>query len=345
MDYSERRAYIEKMYGIPMMLENGETVVLTENDKKCSLEEIKKSNDPNNSYGLKRDFEQLEEVMLVHKTNYAPHDSTIESRMTANVFDTSGVFINGEPYTINLRPCRNTVHFAANHEVSPNGGGNWDDCKYAIITPLTSIPKDKYKSNCPVDTFVNGPVTLTEKAYLLCPKDEIEEMKKSNPNLYVIGYEGTSALDYANSLLWMLGYPVGQGNDWGFSSQHQTSYENLLSQNGYENLSPHYYSETKEIEEANWNMTYVVGVLELIMNTPKLHNIDSHELAKQTMLYETLCFCDDATPGFLNMLLFQIGMKESYPGSFASPEEFEQYCISLIDEAKHASKEEAQTLS
>lgn len=334
MTFKERCEFIDRVFEIMEKLENGEMVVLNESDRNRSKEMIKESN---NSYLDIRKFEQLKDVMLVHKTHYAPKNSTIETRMSANVIDTIPISIFNETYNINLRPCRNTLHFSANHEVHANVGGDWNSCKYAIITPLLSIPKDRIKSNCSVDTFVYGPVSLKKGSYILCPKEEVETIKLKNPGLIVVGYEGTCAMDYANALLWVLGYPVAYGDDWGFCSDHQKSYDEVLLNAGYKDFTPHYYTDDNELEDADWNISYTVGILELIINQPELHSIDSEELAKQTRIFNSICYCDKATPGYFNNLLEEIGMTKSYVGGFTRVYEVHDYCISLIDEAKEIS--------
>ena len=332
MGFDDRYAYIYRKVEIMENLKQSESIILTEKDKKINGEEIASSN--KNDYYSRREFKKLSDIMLVHKTNYAPKNSTIESRISANVMDTVSVTIFGQSYDINLRPCRDTVHFCANHEVTANNGGNWDLCKYAVITPLLNIPKKKFRSNCPVDTFVEGAVLLKGKSYVLCPKEEMETVKMNNPGLIVVGYEGNS-LGYANTLLWILGYPVAYGNSWGFSSsQNQKAYEEIVLKAGYKSLSPHFFSEENIVENSNISISYAVGILELIINHPELHNIDSYELAEETKLFTTLCYCDTTTPGYLNKLLSEIGLNESYTNKFASNDEFDSYCISLIDEAK-----------
>ena len=334
MDWVESRAFIDRIYEVESKLEEGETVVLTENDKKLSKEQIKESNDSKNFMATKRPFEKLEDYMLVHKTQYAPQNSIIETRMSGNVVDKTMVPIGDKFYEINVRPCRNTVHFSSNHEVRGNSGGNWDNCKYAVVTPLVSIPKEQFRSNKSVDTFVEGRVSLKSGSYILCPKEEMETIKMKNPGIIIVGYDGENVLDYANTLLWMLGYPVVYGDDWGIDSYHDKSYHEVLEKAGFKNFDAHTYTDMANVENANWCISYAVGILELIANNSEFANIDSRELVEQSGLFKTLCYCDAATPGYLNNLLDEIGMKKSFVGPFADDEEFDKYCIALIDEAK-----------
>ena len=333
MNINEILAFTNRSYDVRLQLARGETVILTEQDKIMGTEEIRKANDRKN-FGDKREFKQLKDIMLVHKTKYPPQNSTIQSRVSANVVDQGHVFIGSKAYTVNIRPCRNTIHFSANHEVTGNSGGDWNDCKYIIITPLVNIPKKQFRSNRSVDTFVEGAVALKKGTYLLCPKDEIETLKMKNPGVCVIGYEGTVAQDYAETLLWMLGYPVPYGGSWGFSSSHTKSYMDVLKESGYDKFDAHFYSKSVEIENANFCISYAVGILELIMNNLELASMDSYELVEQTRMTQIIGPCDQATPGYLNKLLTEIGMAPSYVAPFKDYEELENYCIALVDEAK-----------
>ena len=335
MEFSESLAFIERGYEVKRNLAHGTPVVLTEEDKKKGVMEIKESNDRRKFGRESREFKKLDDVMLVHKTNYPPRKCTIETRVSAKVVEQETIFIFEGWYTVNSRPYRNTVHFAANHEVSGNSGGDWYSMKYAVITPLTSIPKERVKSNRSVDTFVEGSVSIGEGSYILCPKEEMAAIQEMNPGVTVVGYEGTCVLDYANILLWILDKPVVFGNDWGIASEQAESYQSVLTREGYTNFDAHYFSETEKVSNANKGMSLAVGILELIMNTPELCSIDdSYEIAEQGGLFDTLCYCDRATPGYLDKLLNEIGLKGRYEGPFASNEDFQDWCVSLIDEAK-----------
>ena len=202
--------------------------ILTEEDKKYVEGQIESSISSEFSM-FKREINSVEDIMLIHKTNYAPKDEVIGTRLSSEVIDTSEVIINGVKYDVKVRPVRDTVHFSVNHEVSSHGGGNWDDCKYAVLVPLLSIPKEQFGSNRVVDTFTKGKVKLTDQAYIICPQEEIEKVQKDNPKVTIISYEGTNVKDYAKILLWMLGYSVERGNEWGL--------ENTYNANKYYNIS------------------------------------------------------------------------------------------------------------
>lgn len=73
---------------------------------------------------------------------------------------------------------RNTVHMAMNDEVSSHMYGSWEDCKYAILIPMSDIQNSQIGYASCVDTFTKGSLKLSQNSWILCPIDEVEQMKK-----------------------------------------------------------------------------------------------------------------------------------------------------------------------
>ena len=96
-------------------------------------------------------------------------------------------------------------------------------------------------------------------------------------------------MDYANTLLWMLGYSVELGNDWGFEDvERENAYTNMILNAGYSSVKYHYYSNTKEIERKNYYISYIIGVIELVKNNPKLYNIDTETIINDSKISKYL---------------------------------------------------------
>lgn len=320
-------------------IENNIQIILTEDDKKYLMKKISESHYKEAFFQEKRRIEKLEDIMLVHKTNFAPINNEIGTRFSSKVVDIANVTISGKQYDINLRPRRNSVHFSVNHEVMPNNGGSWSLCKYAVLIPLLSVPKWQFVSNNCVDTFTNGKISLNNKAYIICPKEDVDEIKRKNSNVTVIGYEGTNVLDYANSLLWALGYSVELGNDWGFNdTNRQNAYSKLIIENGYSTTQHHSKTKTKIIEEKNYYVCFIIGVIELIKNNPEMHNIDSDIIIKDSKIAEYLYYCDIDTYELFNSYLYEIGVEPYFPVEGINQEDYMNYCKLLIDNAKQLGK-------
>lgn len=86
---------------------------------------------------------QLEDLVVVHLTNYCPSQDASGQYEMQNTFNASEWSVP-----------RNTIHFALNHPVQANSGGSWDDMPYAIIAPLDKMVEANGKPYIlnPVDT-------------------------------------------------------------------------------------------------------------------------------------------------------------------------------------------------
>lgn len=158
-----------KEKGIPLVLDSSDTII------------------PNIA-----EFDKLDDLVLVHKTNYAPKGDTILTTGNAGATVKQQIMVGDRTINIEFPLSRQTVHFAVNGEVLSHERGNWDDSRYAIIIPMVDVPN----ISCfrVEDTFTNGNVDIS-KGYLLCPVNEVEEIKRNNPNLTVIGYKDNINLE------------------------------------------------------------------------------------------------------------------------------------------------------
>lgn len=160
-------------------------------------------------------FDKLDDLVLVHKTSYAPTNNEIKTTTNSNAYKNQSIKLGNETLDINFKLYRNTVHFAVNGEVSSHAWGNWDDCKYAIIIPIREV-KNINTFNV-VDTYTVGNVDIS-KGYILCPEEQIDKVKKDNPDTCVIGYKGTNVNNFANVFITMLGYKQKNMNQSTWSS-------------------------------------------------------------------------------------------------------------------------------
>ena len=148
-------------------------------------------------------FDKLEDLVLVHKTNYAPTNNEIKTVSNSNVQCKEQINICGNQIEINYNLVRDTVHFAVNGEVGSHFYGSWDEMKYAVIIPFTEVLNIVNFSTG--DTYTKGNVDISN-GYLLCPEEEIDQIRKNNSNLIVIGYKGRSVDGIADAFITMLGY-------------------------------------------------------------------------------------------------------------------------------------------
>lgn len=176
-----------------------------------------------------RDYFTLNSLIGVHKTQIPPIDSQIKTSKSANVTRKENIVIDGQKYSYEYCLERDTVHMSINDEVSSHTYGNWDDCKYAILIPITEIPQEKIVNAAPMDTFTKGNIKLTQSCWILCPANEVQQIKQNNPGVKVLGYEGENVLGYPQPFLSSLGYRAENAGMWSWSDeQSNEEYHNLM---------------------------------------------------------------------------------------------------------------------
>ncbi len=187
-------------------------------------------NDKNKS----KKIEGANDLVLVHLTDYIPKNGVISSTKDSGACTVEE--FEGISYKVPSQ--RDTVHFALNGAVEPNNGGNWDNCKYAIIIPFADIDKSKMKGGTTSDLYSKGSVQLPEGSYLLCPDTERERLQEElGESIKVIGIEGDKAKIYANAFIQKLGYkqkPIGDYG-WGYkeSDKEQAVAEEVFLENKF----------------------------------------------------------------------------------------------------------------
>lgn len=260
---------------IELLKNNKKDIILSEEDKNGFCEIKTKLKD-------KRGF------VCVHKTNYIPTDNRIKTAKEANVILKSNIDINGEEQEIEYKNERNTIHFCMNGEVASHTYGNWDNCKYAVIKPLESINSKQIKGAIPVDLFVENGVELGNDTWILCPQNESETIKKSNPNVNVIEYEGENVTGYADTLLYYLGYAYLRGNnrewiDYETRAHNTDLLYNSLRKDNVPNLGiPHMETVFSKIEDTKCDMNIESAKIKILKEKNMLNTIEeiNNEIGK-----------------------------------------------------------------
>jgi len=222
-------------------------------------------NDFSNTYKkTKPDVDNLEGLILVHKTNYAPIDSRIKSTKEAKSYVEETHIIANQKIDTRIRRSRNTVHFSVNGEVSSHFNGDWEETKYAVLVPFTDISKEQIGSACSADTYTVGGVSLTPNCWILVPKGEKELVRKNNPQVNIIEYEGNTVTRYADQVIKMLGYSPQSIDKFNWhNSDSQEKYYNLMLKNNL-SMSPHINSIHKYNETFETYMQIIVQVMQYI---------------------------------------------------------------------------------
>lgn len=159
-------------------------------------------------------IESIDDLVLVHMTNYIPENGVIKTPKDAKVMFNEEW--HGMKYQI--PQMRNTVHFALNHEVSPNQNRNID-CRYAIIIPLKDMNPLDFVGGTAVDFYSNKSIELPESAVILCPKEDEELIKeKMKREISIIGFDGEISNGKPNQVIQELGYKVEKGGQYNWEN-------------------------------------------------------------------------------------------------------------------------------
>ena len=243
-----------------ILKENNIPIVLTEADK-VETE-------------VERDYSSKSAFIGVHKTQFAPTDSKIKTAKEAKAVSKETITINGQEYEYEFMSERDTVHMAMNDEVSSHMYGSWEDCKYSILIPMSDIPNEQIGYACSVDTFTKGSLRLSENCWILCPIDEVEQIKRNNPNVHAIGYEGESVFGYSSPFLSALGYRAEDVGMWSWDDEEsKKQFAELMEQEGLK-IAHHSATHFHEDENALAEINSVVSICNMIKNNGLLENAD-----------------------------------------------------------------------
>ena len=242
----------------------------------------------------------FEDYAAVHITSYIP-DSNIKTSYSATKdkilerFSSYSTTSNPEQtedyatlgnttYYIPYQPFRNTVHFCLNSPVDGGffGASGWEQMKYAVICPLTDL-KPQIKGTVPQDTFIEGDYNFTKNTVILCPANEVNALKKQNPNATFVAYDNTlqppprtttsgTEQDVASAHLYtpfvisnVLGYKhLKTHPHYGFIDEAETNkYKKLATNAGYE-YAWHTHTQSHKDEENKWKIYKNAVILSII---------------------------------------------------------------------------------
>lgn len=218
--------------------------------------------------------DNMEGIILVHKTNYVPSGNKIKSVNDSEVYENIEHQIAGHKIPMRIKKGRDTVHFAANGEVQEHSEGNsWNAVQYAILVPFKEIPKEQYANVYPNDTYTSGSVELTNECWILVPKGEGEKTRLNNPGVNVIEYDGPNVTGYADKLVRMLGYRTQQIDPGAYGGwrdiQATNSFTEFAAKEGFRS-DIHYFSYEQYQEQFSRAMQIIIQYIKYIEMNPEV---------------------------------------------------------------------------
>ena len=227
-----------------------------------------------------KEIKSIDDLVMVHVTNYLP-EGKIKTPLSTKRYEDreSGCILNGIRYNYPVRMYhyRNSIHFCLNAGVENHPLRYVKKNKYAILMPLNNN-KDKIIAGSECDLFTEGDVEIKEDAYILCTEEELENIKKYNPNATIIVCEGDCVDPYINIFLSeVLGYkykkPTQQSRVWdeGKGADHDKA-KNIIEENKWQYTSQHYGSLWSENEHTNMYLDYLFAFLKIIKDNNVLYD-------------------------------------------------------------------------
>lgn len=136
---------------------------------------------------------------------------------------------------------RKTLHFALGELVRPiDGFMSWEDCPYAIITPLRVLQPQLININC-YDTFILGDLKLTDQSYLVLP-DNVAKTTASRATIITYDPNNQTLRETVDALILQKeGWHIEMNSDDVEDELHEAYL------NGNNINSPEFFAPLKEI--------------------------------------------------------------------------------------------------
>ena len=153
-------------YGLPVVLREADKVIIPHDDVS---------------------FNSDEDFIGVHKDEFMPVNSIIQTPTEAGATLRTHYFIGGRYLDIESKFFRDSVHYALNGEVEEIGsvGSSWDRFPFVFLTKLKKIPIGKDGHYSLGDTFTDKHVELDEDTWILCPQGFKEQILNRNPRIKI----------------------------------------------------------------------------------------------------------------------------------------------------------------
>ncbi|MBO4823541.1 MAG: hypothetical protein J5580_03175 [Clostridia bacterium] len=251
---------------IAMLENNGITPVLDDSDRTV--------------YDRPRNYQSKADLIAVRKTDVIPVNNRISTQKEDGVEHTEKVTLDGKEYEYSYPIERNTIHFAMNGEVASHEKGNWEHDPYAILQPFAEIKSESVASVTSNDTYTRGGVNLTPNAWILCPANEVEKIKKQNSNIHVLGYVGKDVKGLVNPFLSQLGYRAEKVGEKAWEDSESNKQFNQLLEKEHLSAVQHYLSTDCEDEEFLNKTNKAIAITKMLSENHLIQSPEDYERLK-----------------------------------------------------------------
>ena len=317
----EKTLFAQTLKDLDLNLEEAKEI-LKENQKDCIL-------DLSDKVPINREYKKLKDIsnyVLITKISYAPNNGKIETPKNIGDKEKSNIILNGKNYEYEYNKEINTIRFTINDEQMYKTERENLEKKYAIIINLKDIDKEKIKVLSPVNTIVDGNLEIPKGSYIICPKNELNEIRVSNKDINVIGYVGDNVNGYARSFISMLGYRIEKLDVWSWINPlAQEDFIEITSEFGFNiNNKDINFLENEHI---NLNINKYIGIMKMIENNNLLKNNTIEDIINELIKKD-----------ILQLTTFEIIIKEllseQYKGLMQLYEKLEESGYDIKEEYK-----------
>jgi len=197
-----------------------------------------------------RNYQSKADLIAVHQMGYSPDGNQLRTAAEIGIERTEKIVLDGREYRYSYPESHNAVHMSLNGVMSNNPQNSRDECRYVVLQPLHEIPNSKIGAVMPNNTYTRGGVNLTANAWILCPKDEVENTAALNPLVHVLGYQGKNPDSVIAPFLSQLGYRAEVVGSRGWVDRE--SQEQLSALAEQENLPVIQYCSSTDQEDEHF---------------------------------------------------------------------------------------------
>ena len=261
---------IQPFEAMKLLEANGITPILDESDREI--------------FERPRNYQSKNDLIMVHKTDFIPKNNRLSTQKEAGVERNLKVNLDGKDYEFSYLIERDTVHTSMNDEVSSHMFGEWDHCRYTVLQPFAEVANEKIGATVPNDTYTKGGIDLTANAWILCPANQVDEVKKENPSVHVLGYQGENSAGLAAPFLSQLGYRAEKVGMWGWEDeQSQNQFFQLAEK---ENLKVQQHNDSVESETEDYLIACnkTISIMKMLRENNLINNLEDYQRIKPQLV-------------------------------------------------------------
>lgn len=240
------------------------------------------------SKGQTRSITDINDLVLVHRTNYWPENGIIRTAKSARAL---GKYEYKEKEIL-IPSGRDTIHFSLNGEVSQHAlGNNWDQMPISIIIPIKAMSEEQKRQivgGLTVDLYTKGDLELPEGAYVICSEQTHETRDAGKASVIEVpSNEANGIKGYANALIAKLGYKLESVGAYVWGNEEDEKIASEIIQQNWKRIQHSDSQEHYEEQVEPW-INYTIAVLKIKLQEEKYEDLSPEGILDQNGLKSLL---------------------------------------------------------